>query len=55
MPLAWDELTVDVRPRNFGFDAALGRIERLGDLWEPVLHGRQALGPAQRALDRLPA
>jgi hypothetical protein len=33
--------------------AALERVERLGDLWEPVLHGRQALGPALRALGRL--
>jgi hypothetical protein len=29
---------------------ALERIERHGDLFEPVLHGRQALGPALRQL-----
>jgi bifunctional non-homologous end joining protein LigD len=52
-PLAWDELTEDVRPRDFGMDDALDRVERLGDLWEPVLHGKQALGSAQRKLDRL--
>jgi bifunctional non-homologous end joining protein LigD len=52
-PLAWDELTKDVRPRDFTMAVALERVERLGDLWEPVLHGRQALGPAMRALGRL--
>jgi bifunctional non-homologous end joining protein LigD len=52
-PLAWDELTDDVRPRDFTMAVALERVERLGDLWEPVLNGRQALGPAMRALGRL--
>jgi hypothetical protein len=31
---------------------ALERVEREGDLFEPVLHGRQALGPALRGLRR---
>jgi bifunctional non-homologous end joining protein LigD len=52
-PLAWDELTEDVRPRDFTMAAALERLERLGDLWEPVLHGHQALGPALRAVTRM--
>jgi bifunctional non-homologous end joining protein LigD len=52
-PLGWDELTEDVRPRDFTMAVALERVERLGDLWEPVLHGRQALGPAMRSLGRL--
>jgi bifunctional non-homologous end joining protein LigD len=52
-PLAWDELTDDVRPQDFTMAVALERVERLGDLWEPVLHGSQALGPAQRRLERL--
>jgi bifunctional non-homologous end joining protein LigD len=51
-PLRWEELTEDVRPRDFSMNVALERIERLGDLFEPVLRGRQALGPALRALKR---
>ncbi len=50
MPLEWDDLTEDVRPRDFSMEVALERVERLGDLFEPVLHGKQALGPALRAL-----
>ena len=49
-PLAWDELTEDVRPRDFGRREVLERIERLGDLYEPVLQGGQSLGRALRAL-----
>jgi bifunctional non-homologous end joining protein LigD len=48
MPLRWEELTDDVRPRDFGMREALERVERLGDLYEPVLKGGQALGPALR-------
>jgi bifunctional non-homologous end joining protein LigD len=49
-PLRWDELTEEVRPRDFTMAVALERVERHGDLFEPVLHGRQALGPALREL-----
>jgi bifunctional non-homologous end joining protein LigD len=49
-PLRWDELTDDVRPRDFSMQVALDRVAEHGDLFEPVLHGRQALGPALRAL-----
>lgn len=49
-PLAWEELTEDVRPRDFTMQVALERVTRHGDLFEPVLHGRQALGPALRSL-----
>ena len=49
-PLDWDELTEDVRPRDFTMAVALERVAARGDLFEPVLHGRQALGPALRAL-----
>ena len=51
-PLAWEELTEDVRPRDFSMAVALERVERLGDLFEPVLRGGQALGPALRELRR---
>jgi len=49
-PLRWDELTADVRPRDFTMEVALRRVAEHGDLFEPVLHGRQALGPALRSL-----
>jgi bifunctional non-homologous end joining protein LigD len=49
-PLEWDELTEDVRPQQFGMSEVLERVERLGDLYEPVLAGRQSLGPLLRSL-----
>jgi bifunctional non-homologous end joining protein LigD len=49
-PLAWDELTEDVRPRDFPMAVALERVERHGDLFAPVLGGGQTLGPALREL-----
>ena len=49
-PLRWDELTEDVRPRDFSMAVALERVARHGDLFEPVLGGGQSLGPALRAL-----
>src|ERR687898_1032972 len=49
-PLRWEELTAKVRPRDFGMREALARIERQGDLYEPVLRGGQSLGPALRSL-----
>ena len=49
-PLHWDELTEDVRPRDFTMAVALERAAEHGDLFEAVLHGGQALGPALRQL-----
>jgi bifunctional non-homologous end joining protein LigD len=49
-PLRWEELTEHVTPRQFGMREVLARVERLGDLNEPVLRGGQALGPALRKL-----
>ena len=49
-PLEWSELTEGVRPRDFTMDVALDRVARRGDLFEPVLRGKQPLGPALRAL-----
>jgi bifunctional non-homologous end joining protein LigD len=49
-PLAWGELTDDVRPQQFGMSEVLERIDRLGDLYEPVLGGGQSLGPVLRSL-----
>jgi bifunctional non-homologous end joining protein LigD len=52
-PLRWDELTEDVTPRDFGMTEAVARIERDGDLFEPVLGEPQALAPARKALRAL--
>jgi bifunctional non-homologous end joining protein LigD len=49
-PLRWEELSERVKPRDFGMREALERLDRHGDLFEPVLHGGQALGPALRSL-----
>jgi bifunctional non-homologous end joining protein LigD len=49
-PLDWDELTDDVRPRDFTMTVALERVAVRGDLFAPVLAGGQALGPALKAL-----
>jgi bifunctional non-homologous end joining protein LigD len=49
-PLRWEELTEDVRPRDFPMEVALERIAEHGDLFEPVLHASQRLGPALKAI-----
>jgi bifunctional non-homologous end joining protein LigD len=49
-PLRWEELSEKVRPRDFGRREALQRVEKHGDLFEPVLRGGQSLGPALRRL-----
>jgi bifunctional non-homologous end joining protein LigD len=49
-PLHWDELAEEVRPRDFSMAVARERIDRLGDLFEPVLRGGQSLGAALKAL-----
>jgi bifunctional non-homologous end joining protein LigD len=49
-PLRWEELGERVRPRDFGMREALARVQRHGDLFEPVLQGGQALSLALRRL-----
>ena len=49
-PLRWDELTEEMRPRDFSMAVALERVAQHGDLFEPVLQGGQALGPALRQM-----
>jgi bifunctional non-homologous end joining protein LigD len=49
-PLRWDELTEEVRPRDFSMEVALERVKAHGDLFEPTLHAKQPLGPALKAL-----
>src|SRR5215203_2545826 len=52
-PLRWEELTPDVRPRDFGLAKALARIEEHGDLFGPVLEDARPLAPAAKALEKL--
>ncbi len=52
-PLRWEELTPDVRPRDFTMQVALERIERHGDLFAPVLGEARPLAPAAARLKRL--
>jgi len=49
-PLRWDEVNEKLDPLDFTLDVVFGRIEKDGDLFEPVLHGKQSIG---RALDKL--
>jgi len=49
-PLRWEELGERVRPRDFGMREALERVERSGDLFEPVLKGGQGIARALREL-----
>jgi bifunctional non-homologous end joining protein LigD len=49
-PLRWDEVTEELDPRHFTMEVVLGRIERDGDLYEPVLAKRQSIGSALKKL-----
>ena len=48
VPLRWDELTEDLDPQQLTMDVARERVERDGDLFAPLLGGRQRLAPALR-------
>jgi bifunctional non-homologous end joining protein LigD len=50
-PLRWDEVTPDLDPGDFTMEVVLDRIERDGDLFEPVLHGKQSLRSALASLE----
>jgi DNA primase len=52
-PLRWDELTPEVRPRDFTMDVALARVEAHGDLFAPVLQDPRPLGAAAKRLAAL--
>jgi bifunctional non-homologous end joining protein LigD len=52
-PLRWEELTPDVRPRQFTMELALERIERDGDLYAAVLEDPRPLGQAAKKLAKL--
>jgi bifunctional non-homologous end joining protein LigD len=52
-PLRWEELTENITPRDFSMQVALQRVAQHGDLFVPVLHAKQALGPALKELRSL--
>jgi bifunctional non-homologous end joining protein LigD len=52
-PLRWDELTPDVRPRQFTMALALERVAQHGDLFAPVLQDARPLNTAVRRLEGL--
>jgi bifunctional non-homologous end joining protein LigD len=49
-PLGWDEVDESLDPRAFTMDVVLRRVEREGDLYEPVLTMRQSIGAALKKL-----
>ena len=51
-PIRWEELTARLNPGKFTMAAVLRRVEKEGDLFEPVLAGGQSLGAALRRLER---
>ncbi|HEX7255491.1 MAG TPA: DNA ligase D [Gaiellaceae bacterium] len=49
-PLRWDEVNEELDPAAFTMDAVRERIDRHGDLFEPVLHGKQSLTAALKSV-----
>ena len=49
-PLTWDEVALDLDPREFTMEVVLDRVAGYGDLFAPVLRGTQRLAPALRRL-----
>ena len=52
-PLRWEELTAEVRPRDFSMAVALERVQAHGDLFAPVLEDPRPLGAAAKRLAAL--
>jgi bifunctional non-homologous end joining protein LigD len=49
-PLRWDEVKKGLNPREFTMDVVRERLAEHGDLFEPMLHGRQSLSDALKAV-----
>jgi bifunctional non-homologous end joining protein LigD len=49
-PLRWEEVDEELDPLDFTMDVVLGRIERDGDLYEPVLTSKQSISAALKNL-----
>ena len=49
-PLRWNEVKADLDPAAFTMEAVLARVEKHGDLFAGVLHGKQSLARALKAL-----
>lgn len=54
-PLRWEELMPELRPEQFTMAVVLERVERLGDLFAPVLEAKRPLSAAGRRLQALGA
>jgi bifunctional non-homologous end joining protein LigD len=52
-PLRWEELTPDVRPRDFTMHRVLERVREHGDLFEPVLADKRPFAAAAKRLAKL--
>jgi bifunctional non-homologous end joining protein LigD len=49
-PLRWAEVNEKLDPLDFTMEVVLGRIQRDGDLFAPVLDGRQSIGEALKRI-----
>jgi bifunctional non-homologous end joining protein LigD len=49
-PLRWDEVNEKLDPLEFTMEVVRGRIRRDGDLYAPVLKGRQSIGEALKRI-----
>jgi bifunctional non-homologous end joining protein LigD len=49
-PLRWEEVDEKLDPADFTMEVVLGRIQRDGDLFAPVLKGSQSLGAALKRI-----
>jgi bifunctional non-homologous end joining protein LigD len=52
-PLRWKELENEIHPSAFTMRTILKRLNRIGDLFAPMLEDRQDIGPFCDALRRM--
>jgi DNA primase len=48
--LRWDEVNDKLDPGDFTMEVVLERIQRSGDIFAPVLKGRQSIGDALKRI-----